>query len=97
MKLDRMIGILAVLLQCDRATAPELAARGWDLFTLPSRQGPGAGILFGRKAGEARTVALYLLRSSATLPQDRGLMPSDDEMGEAIAYGVRMELERLRR
>lgn len=77
--------------------APELAARGWDLFTLPSRQGPGAGILFGRKAGEARTVALYLLRSSATLPQDRGLMPSDDEMGEAIAYGVRMELERLRR
>lgn len=77
--------------------APELAARGWNLFTLPSRQGPGAGILFGRKAGEASAVALYLLRQSATLPQDRELMPSDEAMGEAIGYGVRMEIERTRR
>ena len=73
--------------------APELADRGWSLFTLSSRQGPGAGILFGRKAGEASTVALYLLRNSADIPQDRGLMPSDEEMGEAIAYGVTMAIE----
>ena len=73
--------------------APELADRGWSLFTLPAREGPGSGILFGRKAGEASTVALYLLRSSADIPQDRGLMPSDEEMGEAIAYGVTSAIE----
>lgn len=73
--------------------APELAARGWDLFTLSGKQGPGAGVLFGRKAGEGSTVALYLLRTSADIPQDRGLMPSDEEMGEAMAYGVKMAIE----
>lgn len=76
--------------------APELAARGWSLFTLPAREGPGAGILFGRRAGARSTVALYLLRESADVPQDRGLMPSDEEMGEALAYGVQMEIERTR-
>lgn len=73
--------------------APELADRGWHLFTLPAREGPGAGILFGRKAGQASTVALYLLRDSADIPQDRGLMPSDEEMGEALAYGVTSAIE----
>ena len=73
--------------------ASELSDRGWNLFTMPARQGPGAGILFGRKAGEASTVALYLLRKSADIPQDRGLMPSDEEMGEAITYGVTMAIE----
>lgn len=76
--------------------APELADSGWSLFTLPAREGPGAGILFGRKAGQASTVALYLLRDSADIPQDRGLMPSDDEMGEAMAIGVADEIERTR-
>ena len=76
--------------------APELAARGWSLFTLPAKEGPGAGILFGRKAGAKSTVALYLLRESADVPQDRGLMPSDEEMGEALAYGVQAEIERTR-
>ena len=76
--------------------APELADRGWSLFTLPARQGPGSGILFGRKAGAASTVALYLLRSSADIPQDRGLMPTDEEMGEALAIGVADEIERTR-
>lgn len=73
--------------------ATELSDRGWNLFTMSGRQGPGAGILFGRKTGEASTVALYLLRKSADIPQDRGLMPSDEEMGEAIAYGVTMAIE----
>lgn len=73
--------------------APELADRGWSLFTLSSRQGPGAGVLFGRKAGAKSTVALYLLRKSADIPQDRELMPSDEAMGEAIAYGVTMAIE----
>lgn len=76
--------------------APELAARGWSLFTLPAKEGPGAGILFGRKAGARSTVALYLLRESADVPQDRELMPSDEEMGEALAYGVTSEIERTR-
>ena len=77
--------------------APELEDSGWHLFTLPSWQGPGAGILFGRRDGMPSTVALYLLRTSADIPQDRGLMPSDEEMGEALAYGVKMaiEMERL--
>ena len=76
--------------------APELAARGWSLFTLPAKEGPGAGVLFGRKAGAKGAVALYLLRESADVPQDRELMPSDEEMGEALAYGVQMEIERTR-
>ena len=73
--------------------APELSSRGWNLFTMSSKQGPGGGILFGRKAGEARTVALYLLRASVDMPQDRALMPSDDDIGEALAYGVTMAIE----
>ena len=73
--------------------APDLQDDGWHLFTLPARQGPGAGILFGRKDGMPSAVALYLLRNSADIPQDRGLMPSDDEMGEALAYGVTMAIE----
>jgi len=77
--------------------APELAERGWSLFSLPAKEGPGAGILFGRKAGARSTVALYLLRESADVPQDRGLMPSDEEMGEALAIGVRDAIERDRR
>lgn len=76
--------------------APELADSGWHLFTLPSRQGPGAGILFGRRDGMPSAVALYLLRNSADIPQDRGLMPSDEEMGEALAYGVKMAIEKDR-
>ena len=76
--------------------APALADRGWSLFTLPAREGPGVGILFGRRAGARSTVALYLLRESADVPQDRGLMPRDEEMGEALAYGVQMEIERTR-
>ena len=73
--------------------ASDLEDSGWSLFTLSSRQGPGAGILFGRRAGTPSTVALYLLRKSADIPQDRGLMPSDEEMGEAIAYGVTSAIE----
>lgn len=77
--------------------APSLAMDGWSLFTLPAKQGPGAGILFGRKAGMKSAIALYLLRDSADIPQDRGLMPSDEEMGEALAIGVRDAIERDRR
>lgn len=73
--------------------APELELRGWKLFTLPAKQGPGAGILFGRHADAKSTVALYLLRTHAHVPQDRGLMPSDEEMGEAMAYGVSSAIE----
>lgn len=76
--------------------APELQDDGWHLFTLPARQGPGAGILFGRKDGMPSAVALYLLRNSADIPQDRGLMPSDEEMGEAMAYGVKEAIEKDR-
>ena len=76
--------------------ASDLSDSGWSLFTLPARQGPGTGILFGRRAGTQSTVALYLLRASADIPQDRGLMPSDEEMGAAMSYGVRMAIEKER-
>ena len=76
--------------------APDLQDDGWHLFTLPARQGPGAGILFGRKDGMPSAVALYLLRNSADIPQDRGLMPSDEEMGEALAVGVKWAIEKDR-
>jgi hypothetical protein len=70
--------------------ASRLAAEGWTLF---SRR----GILFGKQEGDPSPVALYLLRSSAKIPEDPGLLPDDEAMGTAIRYGVTKELERLRR
>ena len=55
--------------------AAELRTEGWNLFRISTRGGgPGGGILFGRKGGQA--LALYLLRKSVTVPQDEGLMPT---------------------
>lgn len=68
--------------------APELADRGWSLFTLPARAGQGAGILFGRRDGMPSAIALYLLRGYADIPQDRSMLPTDDEMVDAVQEGM---------
>lgn len=69
--------------------AGRLAAEGWSLFRISTRGGgPGAGILFGRKSGESEAVALYLLRTRVRIPQDRGMLPTDEEMQRQAAGGV---------
>lgn len=68
--------------------APEMEDDGWNLFTLPAKQGPGAGILFGRKDGMKSAVALYLLRNSADIPQDRSMLPTDEDMVNAVQDGM---------
>ena len=68
-------------------------------LTIPinaAAYGVRAPDLFGRKDGMPSAVALYLLRNSADIPQDRGLMPSDEEMGEALAVGVKWAIEKDR-
>jgi hypothetical protein len=76
--------------------APEMQDDGWQLFSVQSKKKPGTRILFGREAGAKSALALYLLRDEVDVPQDRGLMPSEEEMGEALAIGVSDEIERTR-
>lgn len=69
--------------------AGRLADEGWDFFRVSTRGGgPGAGILFGRKAGEGKAIALYLLRSHARLRRDRSMLPGDEEMRKTSAAAV---------
>lgn len=75
--------------------APEMQDDGWRLFSVPSKKNPGTRILFGRESGTKSAIALYLLRDEVDVPQDRGLMPSDEEMEEALAIGVSDEIERV--
>lgn len=69
--------------------AGRLAAEGWDIFRISTRGGgPGNGILFGRKAGEGQSFALYLLRPRARIRQDRSMLPSDHDMQRQSARAV---------
>lgn len=69
--------------------APRLASEGWRLFRVGTRGGgPGAGVLFGARGGGGPATALYLLRAKTVLPQDRSLLPGDEEMQKAAAGGV---------
>lgn len=76
--------------------APEMQDDGWHLFSVPSKKNPGTRILFGRESGTKSAIALYLLRDEVDVPQDRGLMPSDEEMEEALAIGISDEIARTR-
>ena len=57
---------------------------------------PASVPAFGLAWPYSASPASFVARCSADVPQDRGLMPSDEEMGEALAYGVQMEIERTR-
>ncbi len=54
----------------------------------------GKDYLATARPGGPLTV-LYVLRQSVTIPQDRGLLPSDGEMSAAAADGVRRLLDIL--
>lgn len=74
--------------------ASDLKKEGWTLFTLGNRGRFGNlprkrnGILFGMRNG-GELVPLFVLVKNATIPQDRGLMPSDAEIGSWAASSAR--------
>lgn len=59
--------------------AGELADQGWQLFRVKSKA--GRGLLFGSRGKTVKP--LYVLRTSALIPQDRTLLPSDQALRDA--------------
>jgi len=65
-----------------------------DLFIFRSRQGR---LFLARQAGEGRLHFLFLLKAVVVLPQDRGLLPSDEQFGQLAELAARGYLnKRLR-
>lgn len=75
--------------------AGELRREGWQLFRSPAK-GLRA-ILLGKHPGSGEVKALYLLRASVTLPQDRTLLPSDRSMVDAVRAAVASRLQTIQR
>ena len=75
--------------------AGELQREGWQLFRSPAK-GLRA-ILLGKHPGTGEVKALYLLRSSVTLPQDRTLLPSDRSMVDAVRSALCRHLQAIQR
>lgn len=67
--------------------AADLRKAGWVLFAGNRRNGHGKGILFGKKGSSI--VALYALVKNATIPQDKGLMPTEAEVGTWAASSAK--------
>lgn len=68
----------------------ELRRLGWDIF-----RPKGHEVLMGTKNGN--TVPLYILRTRVQQEQDRSLLPSDAEIGSAVAKAMMTELTRVAR
>jgi hypothetical protein len=65
-----------------------------DLFLFKSKQGR---LFLARQAGEGKLHFLFLLKASVVLPQDRGLLPSDEQFGQLAELAARGYLrKRLR-
>ena len=65
-----------------------------DLFVFKSKQGR---LFLARQAEPGKLHFLFLLKASVVLPQDRGLLPSDDQFGQIAELGARGYLrKRLR-
>ncbi|MGN0886406.1 MAG: hypothetical protein ACI4RT_05340 [Candidatus Spyradenecus sp.] len=75
--------------------AGELRREGWQLFRSPAK-GLRA-ILLGKHPGTGEVKALYLLRASVTLPQDRTLLPSDRSMVDAVRSALCRHLQAIQR
>ncbi|MGN0890766.1 MAG: hypothetical protein ACI4W7_03850 [Candidatus Spyradenecus sp.] len=75
--------------------AGELRREGWQLFRSPAK-GLRA-ILLGKHPGSGEVKALYLLRASVTLPQDRTLLPSDRSMVDAVRSALCIHLQAIQR
>jgi hypothetical protein len=65
-----------------------------DLFFFRSRQGR---LFLARQAGEGRLHFLFLLKAVVVLPQDRGLLPSDEQFGQLAELAARGYLRKQMR
>jgi hypothetical protein len=65
-----------------------------DLFLFKSKQGR---LFLARQAGEGKLHFLFLLKSVVVLPQDRGLLPSDEQFGQLAELAARGYLRKQMR
>lgn len=66
-----------------------------DLFVYRSKQ--GRAFLARQGAQKGRLEFLFLLKSVAVLPQDRGLIPSDEQFAQLAELGARGYLRKWQR
>ena len=71
-------------------SAAEMESIGYVLFSRRSKRGGRAsGVLYGKREGSKRAIPLFALVKSVTLPQDRGLMPTERRIGSWAASSAR--------
>lgn len=86
----------------------EMQSAGWRIFRPPAkgakmtsrdprRFSEYKNILMGSAGGGAGALPLYALVSVVRQPQDRTLLPSDEELGAAAENGVRLYLQEAMR
>lgn len=61
----------------------ELRRLGWSIFRVKNHD-----ILMGHPKGDKTSRTLYALKKRVTIPQDRSLLPSDDDIAYAINSAV---------
>ena len=64
-------------------TVRELRHNGWSIFRVKNHD-----ILMGHPKGEKASQTLYALKKRVTIPQDRTLLPTDDEIASAINSAI---------
>lgn len=62
-----------------------------DLFLFKSKQGR---LFLARQAGEGKLHFLFLLKASVILPQDRGLLPTNEQFGQIAEVAARGYLKK---
>lgn len=67
---------------------------GDELFVFQARQGR---LFLARRAGAGRLHFLFLLKRVVVLPQDRGLLPTEDQFGQLMELGARGYLRKRAR
>lgn len=78
--------------------AGEIRARGIQLFrplAKGGKRGQGPHRDFLAATLESGFAVLYLLRESVTIPQDRTLLPSDEDLSAAASSGARAVMQTL--
>ena len=70
----------------------EMRSSGWVVFRPKKSR-----LLFGSRGGVAGALPLYALVAVVRQPQDRTLLPSDEELGAAAENGVRLYLQEAMR
>jgi len=77
--------------------ARELEHMGFNLFKTSKRNGGKSGVLYGQREGDDEITPLYALKARVNLPQDRSMLPSDGDMSQAAADGMRQKIQDIRR